>query len=112
MLNRHATSIRQEATNIRKYLLAHQAYIALIAVYTILGTAWAAFAHFVRPNIIAPTYADRSPSMLNRWSLFTGAIDIAVVLHFVIVFVILSIDRKHKLHFRDEAKTNADTNIV
>jgi len=112
MLNRHATSTRQEATNIRKYLFAHQAHIALIAVYAILGTAWAAFAHFVGPDIIVATCADRSPSMLNRWSLFTGAIEIAVVLHFIIVLVILSIDRRHKLRFRDEAKTNADTNTV
>ena len=42
MLNHHAASMRQAATNIRKSLLARQAYIPLIAVYAILGTAWAA----------------------------------------------------------------------
>ena len=128
MLNRHAASMRQEATNIRKYLLARQAYIPLIAVYAILGTAWAAFAHCIAPGIIVAAYADRSLSMLNRifqgnrdlpvehylhsWNLVAGAIDIAVVLHFVIVLFIASIDRRHKLRFRDAAKTNANANIV
>jgi hypothetical protein len=128
MLNSHAASMRQEATNIRKYLLARQAYTARIAVYVFLGTAWAAFAHFIAPHIIVAAHANRSFSMLNRifqgnrdlpvehylhsWNLFTGAIDIALVLHFVIVLFIASIDRRHKLRLRDAAKTNANTNIV
>jgi hypothetical protein len=128
MWNRHAASMRQEATNIRKHLLARQAYIPVIAVYAILGTAWAAFAHCIAPGIIVAAYADRSLSMLNQifqgnrylpvehylhsWNLVAGVIDIAVVLHFVIVIFIASINRRHKLRFRDAAKTNANANMV
>jgi hypothetical protein len=128
MLNRHVASMHQEAANIRKYLRARQGYISLIVVYAILGTAWAAFAHCIAPGIIVAAYADRSLSMLNRifqdnrylpvehylhsWNLVAGAIDIAVVLHFVIVLFIASIDRRHKLRFRDAGKTNANANAV
>jgi hypothetical protein len=115
----------QEATDIRKCLPALRAYIV---VYAILGTAWAAFAHCIAPDIIVAAYADRSVSMLYRifqgnrylpvehylysWNLVAGAIDIAVVLHFVIVLFIASIDHRHKLRFGNAAKTNADANIM
>jgi hypothetical protein len=105
----------------------HQPYILLIVAYAILGTAWAAFAHCIAPRIIVAAYADQSHSMLDRifqsnplsvehylhsWNLITGAIDIAVVLHCVIVFFIASIDRRHKLRFRNAAKTNSNANVM
>src|SRR5262249_10155230 len=105
-----------------------QARIPLIALYAVLGGAWAAFAHCIAPGIIVAAYADRSISILNRifqgnhdltlehylhsWNLVSGAIDISVVLHLVIVLFIGRIDRSHKLHLRDAAKTNANANTV
>jgi hypothetical protein len=128
MLNHHAASMRQAATNIRKSLLARQAYIPLIAVYAILGTGLGGVRAFHCTGIIVAAYADRSISMLNRifqanrdlpvehylhsWNLVAGAIDIAVVLHLVIVLFIGSIDGRHKLRCCDAAKTNANANMV
>src|SRR5262249_24734504 len=128
MLHRHAASMRQEAANIRKYLLARQAYIPFLAIYAILGTAWVAFAHCIAPSIIVAAYADRSFSTLNRifqgkrylpvehylqsWNLVVGAIDIAVILHFVIVLFIANIDRRQKLRSRNAAIVNPNANMV
>jgi hypothetical protein len=124
-LNSHNT---QEASNIRKFSLARRAFLPLIAVYATLGTAWAAFAYWIAPGIIVAAYGDRSLSVLNRifqgnrhlpaehylhsWQVVAGAIQIAMILHLLIVLFLGRIERKHKLRYSEPMKTNANTNTV
>jgi hypothetical protein len=115
--------MRKGAIDIRKYLLMRQPHLLLIVVYAILGAAWVAFARYIAPGIIVAAHADRSLSMLNRifqddlpvenylnsWNLIASAIGISLVLHFVIVLFIGSIDHGQKLQLPD---TNASSNAA
>src|SRR5262249_50398763 len=88
---------------IPRYLLTRQAYVPIVALYVTLGAAWAVFAHWFAPRIIHAAYAD-------WWSQVAGAIEIALVLHFVLILFIGRIDYKRKLRYHDAAATN--TNLV
>ena len=77
-----------------------------------LGAAWAAFAHWIAPGIIVvPNRLCRSTGdlpigYLNCWEVLAGAMQIALILHFIIVLLVRSIGRKHKGRYPESTNAN------
>ena len=102
--------------------------LSLIAIYAAVCLFWIGFADGVAPNIIAAAYNERSLPILNwvfqghrslpiehyldRWSVIAAAVQIATILHLVIVLFIGSIDRKHRLLLLKAPRPDLCTNFV
>ena len=102
--------------------------LPLIALYVVLSVFWVGFAYGVAPNIITAAYHERSVSVLNwvfqghrsvpvehyldRWSSIAAALQIATILHPVIVLFIVSIDRKHRLLVVNAPRAHLCANFV
>jgi hypothetical protein len=100
----------------------------LIATYAALWLFWMGFANGVAPDIIAAAYDGRSLSVLNwvfqghrslplehyleSWSAIAAAVQIAMILHLVIVLLIKSIDRKNRFLLLKTAKAKLFTNFI
>jgi hypothetical protein len=84
--------------------------LPIIALYGILSVFWVGLAYGLAPNIITAAYSERSVSILNwvfqghralpleyylsRWSMIAAALQIAMMLHLVIVLFIVGNDIK------------------
>jgi hypothetical protein len=101
-------------------------FLPLIAIYATFCMVWGAFARWIAPTIIAAAYDGRIPSILNSrfqrslpvehyldgWSEIAGAIQLAAILHLVIVLFIRAVDRKHRVLSLDTARVDSRTNII
>jgi uncharacterized membrane protein len=106
----------------------HRDLLLLIVIYSVLCLFWKEFADGVVPNIIAAAYNERSLPVLNWvfqghrslpiehyleiWSVIAAAVQIATILHLVIVLFIRSIDRKQRLLLCKVPRADLYTNFV
>jgi hypothetical protein len=102
--------------------------LPLIALYLVLSVFWVGFAYGVAPNIITAAYHERSLPVLNwvfqghrsvpaehyldRWSSIAVALQIAMILHLVIVLFTVSVDRKHRLLVLNAPRADLCANFV
>jgi len=102
--------------------------LLLIATYAALWVFWVGFADGVAPNIIAAAYNERSLSVLNwvfqghrslpiehyleSWRVVAAAVQIATILHLMIVLFIRRIDRKHRLLLLKTPRADLYTNFI
>jgi hypothetical protein len=96
--------------------------LPLLTIYAIFCIVWGAFAHWIAPTIIADAYEARIPSILfksslsvehylDMWSLRADALQLAAILHLIIVLFIRAIDRKHKA-LPLSARVDSRANVV
>src|SRR5262245_6728718 len=101
-------------------------FLPLIAIYATFCMVWGAIAQWNAPTIIAAAYDGRIPLILNsgfqrssrvedyldRWSDIAGAIQLAVILHLLIVLFIGAVDRKHRALALGTARVNSRINVI
>jgi hypothetical protein len=101
--------------------------VPLLAIYAIVLLLWIRFADWTALSLSSAVYDERSLSVLNwffknhrslplehsldRWSVFSAAVSIAIVLHLAIVLLIWYIDRKHRLP-PDTTRTYSRINFI
>ena len=102
--------------------------VPLIVIYVVLSILWIGFAYEAAPSIIIAAYNEKSLWFLNwvfqgrrslpvehflqRWNVIAAAVLIAALLHFLIVVLIESIDRRHRSRLVEPAKSGLWTNSV
>jgi hypothetical protein len=101
---------------------------AVITAYAAMCLLWAGFSHWLAPSIAAAAYAGKIPTILNWsfhsssplplehyidvWNTLSRAVELALILHLVLVLLIRAIDEKHFATSNQKTPGTSGSNFI